>query len=58
MVRYIVKMEYYLLADNDQQSIEEAELTAKLQRELQDDSCDVVSIYRKNFGSRKTIKIK
>lgn len=50
MSRYIVKLQFYIYADSDQEARQTAENLAEEQRSHNDNECQVVSITEQPFG--------
>ena len=58
MSRYVVTMEFYMNADDDNTAIQQAEQIAIDRRRANDDQSRVTSIVEQPFGTMKTRKVK
>jgi hypothetical protein len=55
--RYIVTMEFYMFAENNEMAIEKAERLAKKQRQKKDNQAKISLIQKHDFGSLSCVEI-
>lgn len=51
MKRYVVKMEFFVWAENDEQAISIAESKAKKENEYNDNRANITEVSNNSFGS-------
>jgi len=51
MKRYVVKMEFFVWADSDEEAIAIAESKAKKENEYNDNRANITEVSNNNFGS-------
>jgi hypothetical protein len=55
--RYLVTMQFFLEAKNEEKVIESAKRIAERMRDSRDNDCEVISIQEQNFGRNSYIEI-